>query len=362
MNRRMVLGGLVAGSVGLAGGAFVKSAIDRNMSSWVSDLTARSNGQLPSVRMNYRAFGKSGVQVSEVGFGAWGIGGAAYGAVDQAESLNALARAEELGCNFVDTAMVYGDSEVVLGSFLKGRRSRWLISTKYSGQDAGLESTIDQQLQRLGVDAVDMYMIHWVPGPDEHDLYEALYRVKKAGKARLIGFSLYSVGDISRVLRQTEVDGFMVPFSLLDPDPYLAKLDAIRKSGVGVIIRSSLKEGFLTGKYKRDAKFPDPNDLRHKLSAEQIATTVDAAENFRFLEQDVGSMIVGAACYPLCFRETSTVVLGTKSVKHADTNFGVVPGLRLSNESLERVQALQRKMRLYDRKGRVIDTLRGIYS
>ena len=113
--------------------------------------------------MNYRAFGKSGLKVSEVAFGAWGIGGAAYGAVDRADSLNALARAEELGCNL----RRYGDGlrrfRSRIGEFLKGRRSKWLISTKYSGQDAGLEATLDQQLQRLGVDAVDLYMIHWVP-------------------------------------------------------------------------------------------------------------------------------------------------------------------------------------------------------
>jgi aryl-alcohol dehydrogenase-like predicted oxidoreductase len=358
----MVVGGLVAGSAVFAGGAFVRSALDRNLSSWDPDASRSNNGESGGAGMNYRVFGKSGLKVSEVSFGAWGIGGAVYGAADRAKSLNALARAEELGCNFVDTAMVYGESENVIGEFLKGRRSKWLVATKYSGQDAGLEATLDQQLQRLGVDAVDLYMIHWLPSPKEHDLYEALYRVKKAGKARLVGFSLYTIADISHVLRQTEADAFMVKFSLLDPDPFIAKLDAIRRSGVAVIIRSSLKEGFLTGKYKRDATFPDPNDQRHKWSAEKIAATVDAAEQFRFLEQDVGSMMVGAACYPLCFEETSTVVLGTKSASYADTNFGVVPHKRLSQTSLEKVQSLQRKMGLYDRKGRIINAIRSIIS
>jgi aryl-alcohol dehydrogenase-like predicted oxidoreductase len=310
--------------------------------------------------MNYRTFGKSGLKVSEVSFGAWGIGGSAYGAVDRAESLNALARAEELGCNFVDTAMVYGDSENVLGEFLKGRRDKWLISTKYSGQESGLEATLNEQLRRLGVDAVDFYMVHWAPAADENQLYEALYRVKKAGKSRLVGVSLYTIGDIRHVLKQTEIDGFMVAFSLLDPDPFLAKLDVIRKSGVGVIVRSSLKEGFLTGKYKRNAQFPDPNDQRHAWTPEQIARTVDAAERFRFLEKEAGSMLVAAACYPLCFRETSTVSLGTKSSRHADTNFGAVPHARLSDASLKRIQALQREMGLFRRRDRLIDSVRSL--
>jgi len=356
----VIIGGLLAGSAAMAGGALIRSAVNRNMNGWSGeDITDQTQPQA-SGGMNFRSLGKSGIKVSEVAFGAWGIGGAAYGAADRAESLNALARAEELGCNFVDTAMVYGESELVIGEFLKGRRDKWLVSTKYSGQKAGLEATLEEQLQRLGVDGVDLYMIHWVPSASEQELYEQLYRVKKAGKARLVGFSLYTIEDIRHVLRQTEADALMVAFSLLDPDPYLAKLDAIRKSGIGVIIRSSLKEGFLTGKYKRDATFPDPNDQRHKWSAEKIAATVDAAEQFRFLEQDVGSMLVGAACYPLCFVETSTVIMGTRSARHADTNFGIVPSKRLSQTSLERVQSLQRKMKLFDRRGRLRATIRGL--
>ena len=82
--------------------------------------------------MRYRTLGGTDMAVSEIGFGAWGIGGNAYGGADRQESLRTLARAEELGCNFVDTAGVYGDSEAVLGEFLRGRRDKWLISTKFS--------------------------------------------------------------------------------------------------------------------------------------------------------------------------------------------------------------------------------------
>ncbi len=357
-----MIGGLLAGAAVTAGGAFVRAALSRNMNGWDIGSAAGGSRNEANGGMNYRILGRTGLRVSEVAFGAWGIGGAAYGAADRSESLNALARAEELGCNLVDTAMVYGESELVIGEFLKSRRNKWLVTTKYSGQKAGLEATLEEQLQRLGTDSVDVYMIHWVPSASEHHLYEQLYRAKKSGKARFVGFSLYTIEDIRHVLRHTEADALMVAFSLLDPDPYLAKLDAIRESGVGVIIRSSLKEGLLTGKYRRDATFPDPNDQRHGWSAEKIAATVDAAENFRFMEQDVGSMLVGAACYPLCFNATSTVVMGTKSAKHADINFGVVPATRLSQASLERVQALQRKMGLYDRKGRLKNAIRSIFS
>jgi aryl-alcohol dehydrogenase-like predicted oxidoreductase len=308
--------------------------------------------------MKFRNFGKTGMVFSEVGFGGWGIGGQAYGRVERSEAVRAMARAEELGCNLVDTGMRYGDSELVIGEFLKDRRSKWHVATKYSGQPEGVEATIEQQLVRLGVDAIDFYQIHWAPSKAEYELYEALYRVKKAGKARAVGVSLSTVSDIDYVLKETDIDGFQVPFSLLDPDPYLAKLDLIREKGLGVLVRSSLKEGFLTGKFKRDMVFPDPNDQRHRWSAERIAATVDAAEQFRFLESDVGSMVAGAASYPLSFRETTSVLLGTKSVEQAETNFGIVPCTRLSQATLERVQQVQRSMGVFQRKERLKDAVR----
>jgi myo-inositol catabolism protein IolS len=308
--------------------------------------------------MKLREFGATGMKVSEVGFGAWGIGGNAYGTVERQASLAALARAEELGCNFVDTASVYGDSETVLGEFLRGRRSRWLISTKYSAQPDGVERTIEAQLKTLGTDTIDFYQIHWAPGRDEQELYEALYRIKKSGKARAIGVSLKTVKDIDRVLDDAEVDGFMVRLSLLDPEPFLSRLHRLRKKRPAVIVRSAFKEGFLTGKFARDVTFPDPNDQRHGWTREQIAATVDAVERFRFLEQEAGSMVAAAASYPLSFAETSTVVLGTKSVDQADGNFGVVPSARLSAATLERIRELQIEMGLRSSRELLLEKVR----
>src|SRR5271165_1668080 len=203
--------------------------------------------------MPYRRFGSTGLEVSEIGFGAWAIGGKAYGAVERQESLRALARAEELGCNFVDTAAIYGDSEQVLGEFLKDRRSRWRVATKFSRQPEGMTATLEAQLRRLGTDAVDFYQIHWAPGANEQALYEELYQLKRAGKALFVGVSLYSTPDIDYVLDHTLIDGLQVAFSLLDPRPFLTRLERLQCSRMAVIVRSSLKEGFLTGKFKRDA-------------------------------------------------------------------------------------------------------------
>ena len=299
--------------------------------------------------MPYRRFGATGIEISEVGFGAWAIGGTAYGAVDREESLRALARAEELGCNLVDTAMIYGDSELVLGEFLRGRRSRWIVATKYTYQPGGMTATLEEQLTRLGTDTIDFYQLHWPPR--DQGVYEELYRLKRAGKVRFVGASLYSARDIGQVIDHTLLDGVQLPFSLLDPDPFLLRVGRLRQSGLALLIRSTLKEGFLTGKFRRDARFLDPHDMRHYWKAQEIAATVDQVERFRFLEADTGSMPRAAVAYPLSFPEVSSVLLGTKTAAQAESNFGQIPGARLSTASLRRIVPVQDELDAGHRRG-----------
>ena len=312
--------------------------------------------------MSYRAFGATGMRVSEIGFGSWALGGDAYGEVQRAESFNALARAEELGCNFVDTAMVYGDAEDVLGEFLQGRRSKWLIATKYSGQKPGLEATLDAQLKRLRTETIDFYQVHWAPGRDEQALYDALYRVKKSGKARAVGVSLKNEQDIDFVLDHTDIDGFQVKFSLLDPYPLLARLSRIRERRPAVVVRSSLREGFLTGKFDVNSTFTDPHDQRSKMTRAEISSLVEAVERFRFLEEESKSMTVAAARYPLSFPEVSTALLGTKSVGQAQVNFGAVPGATLSAAALADIFHEQQELGLHSSRRALVDALRRLLA
>jgi myo-inositol catabolism protein IolS len=340
-TRRSVIAGVGAGLM-VAGGALAYAWRRLSDSAYAADaaLPARDPDVVALVAaMPYRRFGRTGLKVSEIGFGSWPIGGGAYGAVERQESLRALARAEELGCNFVDTAMVYGDAELVLGEFLRGRRNLWLVATKYSFQPAGLTATVEAQLARLGTDVIDFYQLHGVPRDPQ--LYEDLYRLKKQGKVRYIGVSVYTTRDIDEVLDQAQVDGLQLPFSLLDPDPFLKRAARLRDSGVAVLIRSSLKEGFLAGTFRRDAKFPDPHDQRHGWSPETVAATVDAVERFRFLEAAAGSMVRAAVAYPLSYPEVSTVLLGVKNASQAGIDFGQIPGARLTSADLQRVLAVQ---------------------
>jgi aryl-alcohol dehydrogenase-like predicted oxidoreductase len=301
--------------------------------------------------MRYRPFGRTGLEVSEVGFGAWAIGGQGYGAVDRAEALRALAVAEELGCTLIDTAGVYGDSEGIIGEFLSGRRDRWLVATKYSGQEQGLTKTIEDQLRRLRLDTIDFYQLHWTPR-DRDDLYEQLHRLRADGKIRFIGVSLYAVEEIDYALGRGDLDGFQVACSLLDPEPLLPRRDAVRARGLGVLVRSSLKSGFLAGKFASDTRFPDPADQRARWSPRQVAETVAAAERFRFLEANGRSLLAAAVRYPLAFPEVSTVLLGTKTAAQARVNFGEVPGPGLDGATLEAIRSVQRSLGLFDRQPR----------
>jgi aryl-alcohol dehydrogenase-like predicted oxidoreductase len=339
MRRRTLL----ATGLGLTSACVVATRLVACSRSEEDVATAEAEPDASSVpgQMRYRNFGSTGLKVSEVGFGAWGIGGNGYGSVQRSEALDALARAEELGCNFVDSALVYGDSETLLGEFLEGRRQRWIVATKYSGQQEGLAATIEKQLKLLRTDVIDYYQLHWVPRGQDEKLLDELADLKRKGKARFIGVSLYTPQDIDFVTKFDDMDGFQVAFNLLEPDPFLARLQTIHRAGKAVIVRSALREGFLTGKYRRDATFPDPKDQRHKWTAQQIAETVDRVERFRFLEHEAGSMVVAAARYPLSFPDVSTVLLGTKSVTQAASNFGEVPGGKLSAAALARVRDTQ---------------------
>jgi aryl-alcohol dehydrogenase-like predicted oxidoreductase len=361
--RRAVLGGAAVGALAVLVGAKIAA---RRL--WLSSYEngAGTPGQAPAIvksvgHMPYRRFGATGLQVSEVSFGAWGIGSQAYGTVAREDSLRALARAEELGCNLVDTAMVYGDSELVLGEFLKGRRSRWIVATKYSYQATGMTATLEEQLKRLGTDVIDYYQLHSMP--EDERIYEELSALKKAGKVRFVGVSLYSAHDIDRVLAQPLLDGIQIRFSLLDPDPFLRRVAQLRNGRLAVLVRSTLKEGFLTGKFKRDATFPDPTDQRHGWTSEQIARTVDQVERFRFLEAEAHSMVRAALAYPLSFPEVATVLLGTKNEAQAQQNFGDIPGARLTAASLEHVRLLQEEMDLGGRRtpGGLLRRLLGRY-
>jgi aryl-alcohol dehydrogenase-like predicted oxidoreductase len=286
-----------------------------------------------------RPFGSTGLQVSERSFGAWAIGGAAFGAVAPDDALRALARAEELGCNFIDTAAVYGESESLIGRFLAGRRDRWLVATKYSNQPAGMTALVEEQLRRLGVEYIDFYQIHWAPSSAEEKLYAELDSLKRAGKIRHAGVSLKSAGDLQRVLRHPVIDGVQLPVSLLDPAPLMPSLELLRQRRPAVIARSALRGGFLTGKYTQTAQFGDASDQRSQWQRSHIEQLAAGARAFGFLEAGGTTLRDAALAYPLSFPEVSTLVISCKSAAQVEQNLGAA--MMLDRSSLERIRQTQ---------------------
>jgi len=296
--------------------------------------------------MKMKPFGRTGLEVSELGFGAWAIGGTSYGAVERSQALAALARAEELGCNLVDTAQVYGNSESIIGEFLKGRRDRWVVATKYSGQPEGLTRTAHGQLRRLGVSEIDFFQIHWAPTADGKHLYDELGALKEVGLARAIGVSLYTRNDVDYVLSNTELDGIQIPFSLLDPQPLLGCLERVKERKLGVLVRSVLKDGFLTGKYGVGARFEAKTDRRAELKEDEIRELLRKVDAFRFLEGEGQDLTAAAVRYPLSYGGVSSVLVGTKNPEQADANFGRTIERTLSPEELVRIAETQRRLGL----------------
>lgn len=294
-------------------------------------------------RIQQRPFGRTGLKVSALGFGGAGIGGTAFGAVSRADALAALGAAEDLGCNFIDTARLYGASESLLGDFLRGRRDRWVVATKYSGQKAGMRATLEEQLTRLGTDHLDLYQIHWVPKGDDAMHYDELAALRSAGKTRFIGVSASTAGDIDYLLGRGGIDCVQLPFNLLLPEPMSASLPRLRAAGMAVIARSILREGFLTGKFDSNMRFDPRQDVRGGLDERQLAERHAGVERFRFLTGHASSLTEAAIRYALSFEGISTAIIGTKTRAQAVENFGAALAGPLSAEALAAIERAQRE-------------------
>jgi aryl-alcohol dehydrogenase-like predicted oxidoreductase len=229
--------------------------------------------------------GKTGLEISRVGFGAWALGGAGYdwgwGAQDDDESVAAVHHALELGVNWIDTAAQYGfgHSEQVVGRALQtwsGPRPH--VFTK-GGQPEGPNRTTVQSLRRdslrrelegsltrLGVDAVDLYQIHWpIPDDEIEEGWAALAELKQEGLARHIGVSNFDVAQLRRAQVIAPVETLQPPYSLVDREVEDEILPFAEREGIGVIVYSPMGSGMLTGAMTREriASLPDDDWRKH---------------------------------------------------------------------------------------------------
>ncbi len=224
--------------------------------------------------MEYRAFGRTGLEVSAIGFGCWEIGGG-YGHFDDSEVEAAVHRALDLGINLFDTAEGYGfgQSERILGKALGARRKDAILVTKFGiyiedgrgSRDSRRETAlaaIDRSLKALGTDYVDVYLIHW---PDKkvplEETMGALEEIVQAGKARFVGVSNFRPQQIETCMATRRVDIAQYGYHLFDRRLEREVFPTIAQHEIGLMTYGSLAHGLLTGTFTPETRF-DESDWR----------------------------------------------------------------------------------------------------
>lgn len=313
--------------------------------------------------MKTRALGKTGLRVSEIGFGGWAVGGNAfgnsYGPTDDAVSRMAILRALELGVTLFDTADVYGHghSEALIGEVLKD----WpgpapVVVTKgginfYRQGDTleqdwtplALAHAVQQSLSRLRRDTLDVFLLMNPPVEDldRWKVWDALDALKRAGKIRFAGVSVADPTDgVWLVKNRLPIDVLEVAYSLFYQGASAELLSLAQKRGVGLLAREPLANGFLSGKYAADAVFPG-GDIRASLPREYVSAMTETAGQLDFLRRGGTRTLAQAALrFVLDDVRVSSVVVGAKTPGQVEENVGTagVPGI--DDEERERVMGV----------------------
>lgn len=309
--------------------------------------------------MNYREFGNTGLQVSEIGFGAWAIGGNShgnsYGTTDDRTSLAAIRKALDLGCNFFDTADVYGfgHSEQLLAKGLRGLRDRVIIATKVGAdfyRGAGLQNfapdylafALQASLERLQTDYIDIYQLH---NPSlrliEHpETYQALQEFKREGKIRAWGISIFDPTEGLTAITVGQPDCLQVAYNIFNPKPAGQLFTKALEVGCAIIAREPLANGFLSGKYDEDAQF-EAGDIRHHWRREYVRARVRAAQALKVLFKDRNETLCQLALrYVLANPAVSLTIPGIKSPEQAEEDLLSSDLLPLNPTELASIQEL----------------------
>ncbi|MBI5292582.1 MAG: aldo/keto reductase [Chloroflexi bacterium] len=292
--------------------------------------------------MHYRTFGRTGWQVSDIGYGMWGMGG--WTGSDDAESMQSLHRAVELGCNFYDTAWAYGagHSEKLLGQLVRAHPDRRLytatkIPPKNSKWPARAEYTLDEtfppdhirrytelSLRNLGLDSVDLTQFHvWDDGWAQDERWQtAVADLKREGLIKAFGISVnrWEPENAIRALRTGLIDSAQVIYNIFDQNPEDELFPVCRELNVAVIARVPFDEGTLTGTLTLDSKWPEGDWRNDYFVPENLKASVERAEALRPLIPAGMTMPEMALQFILNNPDVSTIIPGMRKPHHVSSN------------------------------------------
>jgi aryl-alcohol dehydrogenase-like predicted oxidoreductase len=317
--------------------------------------------------MEYRELGRTGWRISAIGFGAWAIGGDAWGRTDDAESLAALHQAIDLGVNFIDTADVYGDghSERLIARLRQQRSEEIIVATKAGRRlaphtaagynRANLYAFVERSLRNLACDALDLLQLHCPPSEvyDMPQVYGVLDDLVRDGKIRYYGVSVERVDEAVRAVAHPNVQSVQIIFNMFRPKPAEQFFALARQRRVGILARVPLASGLLTGKLRRDVEFA-AGDHR---SYNRLGEAFDRGETFSGVDYDTGlaaveelrglvppnrTMTELALRWILMFPEVTAAIPGAKNAQQAEQNLQAVTLPALSPAAMREVQ------RVYD--------------
>jgi aryl-alcohol dehydrogenase-like predicted oxidoreductase len=291
--------------------------------------------------MRYRKLGRTGIEVSEIGYGAWGIGGKMWLGGDDDSSVAALKRAIELGLNFIDTALVYGEghSERLVGKIapatvsiatkIPPKNFRWPARPGIPIEDCFpydyVMKCTDESLRNLGRDHIDVQQLHvWNPEWIGSDIWQRAFEdLKKSGKVRFVGVSIndHEPDTALDLIRTGLIDTVQVIYNIFDQTPEARLFPLAKELGIGVLARVPLDEGALTGTITEQTTF-EPGDFRERYFKGDRKKQV--VEHVSLLQSELtgieGSLPQIALRFCLSDLAVSTVIPGMRSVRNVESN------------------------------------------
>jgi aryl-alcohol dehydrogenase-like predicted oxidoreductase len=312
--------------------------------------------------MHYRVLGRTGLRVSEIGYGAWGIGGEMWqGAVD-AESMRALHEAADLGLNFIDTALVYGEghSESLVGRFLKERKDQMTVATKIPPKNRiwparpgtpisevftfeHIIASTETSLRNLNVETIDILQLHvWDDGWADRDEWKrAFAKLKEQGKVRFFGISINDHQPSNGLLAAATglIDTFQLIYNIFDQTPEEKLFPFCREKNIGIIVRVPFDEGALTGAITPGTTFPSGDFRNNYFRGERKQEVFRRVEELKnLLGNEAGSLPELALRFCLHPPAVSTVIPGMRSTRNVRANCVVSDGRNLSDGLLARLR------------------------